>query len=172
MNVSLGRRLPVLVVPVLAAAVLTGCGAGFDATSLKPYAPADGVITSSGDVRALNVLVVGPPEAPEAGGSSSGVVVMSLANTGTRPDRLSAIDTDAGSVTLAAPVPLPPGSAVPFSHDTEHSAVISGLTTRAGEAIELTLQFARAEPITVRTIVMPATGDYAEVTAPATLSAS
>ena len=103
---------------------------------------------------------------------STGVATATSDVWRTSSSKSTAIDTDAGSVTLAAPVPLPPGSAVPFSHDTEHSAVINGLTTRAGEAIELTLQFARAEPITVRTIVMPATGDYAEVTAPATLPAS
>ena len=38
--------------------VTTGCAAGLNAQTLKPYAPADGVMANSGDIRILNALVV------------------------------------------------------------------------------------------------------------------
>ena len=44
--------------PLLAPRCSTGCAAGFDATSIKPYAPSDGILANSGDLRVLNTLVV------------------------------------------------------------------------------------------------------------------
>lgn len=142
----------------LAAGLLTGCSAGDDATSRQPYAPADGIYADSGSIRALNVLVVASE------GASEGVVLMALANRGTRSDRLTAIDSSAGTVELSSPVELPPGGAVRFGSDADESVSITGLTRAPGETIELTLSFERAEPVTLRTVVMPATGDYADIT--------
>ena len=49
-----------------------GCSAGFDATSTKPYAPSDGVIASSGDMRVLNALVVAAEGGDEGAGQHDG----------------------------------------------------------------------------------------------------
>jgi len=152
------RRAAVALVLVTAAVVLTGCSAGDNATSRQPYAPADGIYADSGSIRALNVLVVASE------GASEGVVLMAVANRGTRSDRLTAIDTSAGTVELSSPVELPPGGAVRFGSDADESVAITGLTRAPGETIELTLSFERAKPVTLRTIVMPATGDYADIT--------
>ena len=55
--------------------------AGFDATSAKPYAPSDGIMADSGDLRVLNALVVA------ADGDSTGVVSATIANRGDRRRR-------------------------------------------------------------------------------------
>ena len=149
-----------------ATALLTGCAAGFDATSLKPYAPSDGVIGQSGELRALNVLVVAED------GATEGVLVMTLANDGDRPDQLTAIDSDSGTVAFDGPVEIPAGGAVAFGSDTETTATVTGLSAAPGEAIQLELTFSRAEPLRLRTVVMPATGDYASITPPAPTSVS
>lgn len=160
------RRLSSLVCVAVAGALLTGCSAGFGATSTKPYAPGDGINADSGTMRALNVLVVA------ADGATSGVVVMTLANRGGNDDRLTGIESPEGSVSLSGPTDLPAGGAVQFGNDTDTTATITGLTKLAGEAIELKLTFAAAEPITLRTVVVPATGDYAGITPSATVTAS
>ena len=51
-----------------------------------------------------------------------------------------------------------------FGATTEPSATISDLTRKAGQEISLTLSFAHNEPLTVRTLVLPATGAYADIT--------
>ena len=61
------------------AGLLSGCGAGFDATSIKPYAPSDGIMADTGDLRILNMLVVA------SASFSSGVVVATIANAAPRP---------------------------------------------------------------------------------------
>ena len=154
------RRLPTLAAltaAVTATAVLGGCSAGFDATSAQPYAPSDGIIASSGDLRVLNALVVA------AEGADSGLVSMTVANRGTQDDRITGITTPAGSVDLVGDAQLPAGGAVAFGA-TGTTATVSGLDAAPGEGIELKVAFARAEPVTLRTVVVPATDDYAALT--------
>lgn len=142
-----------------ATALVSGCAAGFDATSLQPYAPADGVYAESGEIRALNVLVVA------AEGATDGVVLMTIANDGRRDDRLLGIESDAASVEADTPVTLPAGGTVAFGGpEAQASATVTDLQVQPGQAIELRLTFARAEPVSVRTVVMPATGDYEDFT--------
>jgi hypothetical protein len=159
---------PVLL-PVLAACaalLLTGCGAGFGAQSVQTYAPSDGALADNGSIRVLNALVVAEE------GSSTGVISMSLANHGNRDDRLSGITSSAGTVNLTGAGDLPAGSSVRFGAGTSPSATIDGLKRRPGENMTLRLSFTRSGPITVRTVVVPASGDYAEVTvAPSTPAA-
>lgn len=151
--------LAALATVAAATSLVSGCAAGFDATSLQPYAPADGVYAESGEIRALNVLVVA------ADGATDGVVLMTIANDGRRDDRLVGIEADAGSVEADTPLTLPAGGTVAFGGpEAEASATVTDLQVQPGQTIELRLTFARAEPLSVRTVVMPATGDYEGIT--------
>lgn len=138
----------------LALSALAGCGAGFDATSVAPYAPSDGVQADSGDIRVLNALVV-TDDSGTAGTLSAAVV-----NRGTRPDRLTGVSSPDGSVAVPA-TDLRGGSAVTLGSGTGVPATLTGLTSRAGQTVTLTFTFERAAPVTLRTLVLPATGPYA-----------
>lgn len=144
------------VLAVLSAVLLAGCAAGFGATSIKPYAPSDGILANSGNLRILNILVVstGP----------SGVVSASIVNRGRASDALTGLTTPDGTVDLTGAGRLRPKGALRLGADTGTSATISGLTKLPGEAITLRLTFQRADPVTIRTVVVPATGNYASIT--------
>jgi hypothetical protein len=152
------RRAPVAAAVAAVAAVLTGCSAGFDATSIQPYAPSDGVLANTGEIRLLNVLVVAPE------GSDTGVVSMTVVNRGQRPDRLTEVTSPHGTVELTGDTSLPPGQALQVGQDGDVSAVISDLTREAGQVVTLRFAFSRTEPVTVDTVIVPASGDYAELT--------
>jgi hypothetical protein len=154
------RPLAALASVLLAASVaaLTGCGAGQDAQTIKAYSPADGVIGNSGDIRAVDALVVG------AGDSGDGVLSLTLVNRGDGSDRLTGITSPDGSVDLTGSGALAPGKAVYFGADTTPSATISGLKAKPGDTVTLKLTFANTAPMTLRTVVVPATGYYASVT--------
>lgn len=137
-------------------ALLTGCSTGFNATSSEPYAPSDGVQAVSGDIRVLNALVV----AGSAG--TTGVVGTTIANTGDRDDRLTDITSPDGTIVLSGSRDLPAGDAVALGAGTDPSATVTGLTKAVGEQITLRFSFARAEPVTVHTVVLAATGYYAD----------
>ncbi len=159
------RRAAIAVTAALAAALLAGCGAGFDATSRQQYAPSDGILADAGDLRVQNALVVA------SAGISTGVVSASIANRGDRDDELTGLTSPDGTVDLTGDGALPAGSAVRLGADTRLSATISALTALPGETITLRLTFARSEPLRIRTVVVPAQGDYASVTpGPTTLS--
>jgi copper(I)-binding protein len=141
-----------------AAALLSGCSAGFDATSVKPYAPSDGIMADSGHLRILNTLVVASDS------FSSGVVVATIVNDGSKADELTSITSPDGKVDLTGDGTIEPGSAVGLSAGTELSATISSLTSLPGETITLHLRFKRADPVTINTVVVPASGPYATIT--------
>lgn len=142
--------------------LLTGCGAGFDATSRQDYAPSDGMVANSGNLRVLNALVV----APEAGGT--GTVSMGVANRGDRADRLTGITSPDGTAMLSGSGEIPAGGAITLGSGTDTSATIPGLSKLPGEAITLEISFEQAQPVRVRTLVYAAAGDYADVIPPAT----
>ena len=136
---------------------LTGCSSGFDATSTQDYAPSDGIVAGDGDMRVLNALVVAAEDADD------GAVSMTVVNRGETSDRITGILSDAGDVTLGGDTSLPPGGAVSFGTE-EASATVSGLSKEPGQAVTMTVRFAKAEPLTFRTVIVTATDDYASIT--------
>jgi hypothetical protein len=149
---------------VALAGLLSGCGAGFDATSVKAYAPSDGIMADTGHLRILNTLVVA------SASYSSGVIVATIANDGARADELTSITSPDGQVDLTGDGTIEPGAAVSLSAGSELSATITSLTSLPGETITLHLRFTRADPVTIRTVVVPASGPYASITPAPTAS--
>jgi hypothetical protein len=143
---------------VTLAGLLSGCGAGFDATSVKAYAPSDGIMADTGHLRILNTLVVASDS------FSSGVIVATIANDGAKADELTSITSPDGQVDLTGDGTIEPGAAVGLGAGTELSATITGLTSLPGETITLHLRFTRADPVTIRTVVVPASGPYTSIT--------
>ena len=145
---------------VAAVALATGCSSGFDATARQSYAPAGGVQGSSGSMRVLNALVV----AADDGGS--GVVLMAVVNAGTEDEEITAVETDAGTVELTGSATVPAGETVRLGAGSDTAAPVRDLTAAPGEEISVKVSFGGAEPISLRTVVVPATGEYASVTLP------
>ena len=143
---------------VAVAALLAGCAAGFDATAAQPYAPADGVLADSGDLRVQNALVVASDSI------SSGVISATITNRGDTDDELTGLTSPDGTVDLTGDGTLPAGTSVRLGADTDLSATLSALTALPGETITLRLTFARAEPLRIKTVVVPAEGSYESIT--------
>jgi hypothetical protein len=114
----------------------------------------------------LNALVVA------GDGGRSGVQSMTVANRGTRDDRITAVSTPDATVSFDGPVELAAGEAVPFTGSGEASATLTGLTRLAGQTITVKLEFARTQPVTLRTVVVAAEGDYADITPAPSLTAA
>jgi hypothetical protein len=146
----------VALLSTVALAVLAGCAA--NGSPITSYAPADGVLVTAGPLKVQNALVV----APEEGGD--GVLSMTIYNGGTEAEQLAAVETDAGQVDYTGSRELPPGGSVTFGARSNPSVTISGLSAVPGEAIRLRLVLEQGEPVTIRTVVVPATGYYAEFT--------
>jgi hypothetical protein len=158
---STARRASVAV--ILSAAVMlavSGCAAGFNATTTEPYSPADGVMGISGNVRVLNALVVVPV------GGSTGVISMTVANDAHRVERIISLTSNGGTVDWSGPRVIPAGDAIRLGANTVPSATLTGLRVQPGDAVRLRIGFARTAPISIDTVVLPASGPYASYTAP------
>ncbi len=155
-------RIRLALAPTLAAlsvlVLVSGCAAGYNAQTIQPYAAADGVIANSGALRVLDALVV------SSDGSGRGVLSMVVVNRGLRSDILTGITSPTGRVDLTGSRTLPPRSSVTFGAGTDPAATVEALARKPGQTIRLTLQFARARPIVLRTLVVTPIGPYASIT--------
>ena len=112
----------------------------------------------SGDVRALNVLVVAPTE------GGTGVLSMTLVNSGTTTETLTGITSSAGEVQITGPGEIGPGESVRFGAGTVPAATISGLDAAPGANLRLQLSFDGTDPIRLSPPVVSASGPYASLT--------
>jgi hypothetical protein len=155
-------RIRPALAPTLAAlsvlVLVSGCAAGYNAQSIQPYAPADGVIADSGPLRVLDAVVV------SSDGSGRGVLSMTLVNRGDRDDILTSITSPSGRVDLTGSRALAAGRTVSFGAGTDPAATVEALARQPGQTIRLSLEFARNRPIVLRTLVVDPNGAYASVT--------
>jgi hypothetical protein len=116
------------------------------------------VIADSGQLRVLDAVVV------SSSGSGRGVLSMTLVNRGDRDDTLTAITSPGGRVDLTGNRALAAGSSVIFGAGTDPAATVESLARTPGQTIGLTLEFARTNPIVLRTVIVDPNGAYASVT--------
>lgn len=147
-----------LLVGVLAP-VLGGCASGFDSPVQEPYTPGVGTNDRGGDVYALNLVIV-------TDGEGSGTLVATLLNKAAADDTLVgvAVEAEDGRViesSLLNKVPLPPEQLVQLH---ELSAVgVSGDDLRPGFFETVTLQFERADDVTLKVPTETDENAYADV---------
>ncbi|WP_327087800.1 copper chaperone PCu(A)C [Nonomuraea sp. NBC_01738] len=172
------RRWIVAAAAFLAAPVLAGCAAGFDANTAKPYMPNDAaVLVDNGAYgsRGLHIpqaFVLGPvPGATIAQGEKASVYLNMVSSTG---DTLQAVTSDLGTAKLVAPINLEPGKPVDLTKSVTPQVVLESLTkaVRGGEGLQLTLQFAKAGTVTMNAPVMTRSREYASLAHPSSLTAT
>jgi hypothetical protein len=145
---------------------LSGCASSFSAPTNIPYQPAAGISVRTGDIYAINTLVV-------TDGSGNGTVVGSLLNQEPNDDFLqsvSATDSKGDDITAAPldpPIPLPayPSPAQSVALGAEGSVRLSGDNIEAGTFVDLTFTFGNAAPMTVNVPVVTGGSDtiYADI---------
>ena len=86
--------------------------------------------------------------------ADDGVVSMTVVNRGETSDRITGIRSDAGDVTLGGDTSLPPGAADLVRHGGGDRHGRPGSAKEPGQAVALTVRFAKAEPLTFRTVIV------------------
>lgn len=148
---------------LLAVPALSACGVSFGAPTDQVYNPSVGVDDQSGEVYVLNALIV-------SGSDGSGTVVASLANTDQQTaDTLKGVSgagKDASlTVKLGGDTTIPAGGLLNLATQSEITA--RGKRIVAGNFVEITFSFDRAEAITVDVpVVSHGNPDYADVKVP------
>jgi hypothetical protein len=144
------RRCVAAVALVIAAPVLSSCGATFGAQTDQVYNPAAGVDDRAGSVDVLNALIV-------SGTEGSGTVIASLVNNDqTHADSLRGV-AGAGAdsslqVTPGGDTAIPADGMLNLATDGRITA--RGERVKAGNFVEITFSFERGEPVTMKVPVV------------------
>jgi hypothetical protein len=137
--------------------VLTGCGAsGLDAPTRNIKQVTDGVEATSGEIKAVNVLLV-------TQGDGSAVLVGTLINSGEVSDSITGITAN-GIVGEVSAKTMDTDSPVIFAGDSANSSArFAGLNAKASDRVELEISFANAAPIKVSALVRAKAEEFANV---------
>ncbi|TMR18015.1 copper chaperone PCu(A)C, partial [Nonomuraea zeae] len=152
----------------MAAPVLAGCGAGFDATTNKPYAPNEAqVLIDQGsygkrDIQIPQAFILGPDAGAQLAWRGSAPIYLNILNTAGAPDTLQAVSAgNLGTVKVTAPIQLPSNQLVNTGKPTPQimlEAISKSL--RGGESIKLDLQFAKAGIVSLNVPVVTRSREY------------
>jgi len=164
------RRWIVVAAAFLAAPVLAGCGAGFDATTNKPYAPNEAQVLiengrygSESGIHIPQAFILGPDSGAQLPWRGSAPIYLNILNTSGTPDTLQAVNAgDMGQVKVANPIQLPSNQLVNTGKPSPQlmlEAIPKSL--RGGETIKLDLQFANAGTISLNVPVVTRSREYA-----------
>jgi hypothetical protein len=162
------RRLASATAGVLLVGVsVTGCAAGFNATTNAPYAPSNGSVAQVGDLRIRNVVIVEADDGSTTelytaivniGGEIDGNGTLAGSNYVAPTDHLTGVTiVGAPSVTLpGGPIALPPNTRVDLSPDG-NQLFLTGFTPPVGHVTTVTFHFAIAGTVSVNALVMTQT---------------
>ncbi|MEV4115824.1 copper chaperone PCu(A)C [Nonomuraea sp. NPDC049695] len=162
------RRWIVVAAAFLAAPVLAGCGAGFDANTNKPYAPNEaGVLIENGaygtrGIQIPQAFILGPDSGAQLAWRGSAPIYLNILNTAGAPDTLEAVNAGSmGTAKVTAPIQLPSNQLVNTGKPTPQimlEAIPKSL--RGGESIKLDLQFANAGIVSLNVPVVTRSREF------------
>ncbi|MFI7134961.1 copper chaperone PCu(A)C [Nonomuraea sp. NPDC050153] len=162
------RRWIVVAAAFLAAPVLAGCGAGFDATTNKPYAPNEAqVLIENGaygtrGIQIPQAFILGPDAGAQIAWRGSAPIYLNILNTTGTPDTLQAVSAgNMGTVKVTAPIQLPSNQLVNTGKPTPQLMLESiPKSLRGGESIKLDLQFANAGIVSMNVPVVTRSREF------------
>lgn len=94
------RRRTTAVALAAGALALSGCGAGFDATTSNVYSPANGTQQSRGEITMLNAILVVPEEGPT-------VLSTTVSNRSGQPDELVSVSVNGTAAQIDGDAAVP-----------------------------------------------------------------
>jgi hypothetical protein len=137
----------------MAAALALGtsaCGAGFHAGTSEVQRPTNGSAGTIGSIAVRNLLLL-----QTSGSPATTSLVGAFANDGDNPDQLTAVSvSNAGAVTLAAPVTVPGRGLVTPGVGSGPSIDVPAATFKPGGYATVTLTFARSGELSLPVLVM------------------
>ncbi|MEV6041569.1 copper chaperone PCu(A)C [Nonomuraea sp. NPDC052116] len=158
----------IVVAAFLAAPMLAGCGAGFDATTNKPYAPNEALaLIENGaygtrGIQIPQAFILGPDAGAQLAWRGSAPIYLNILNTAGTPDTLEAVSAGTmGTVKVTAPIQLPSRQLVNTGKPTPQlmlEAIPKSL--RGGESIKLDLQFANAGIVSLNVPVVTRSREF------------
>jgi hypothetical protein len=162
------KRIHLLPVGLLLVGALAGCHQGQNANTTIQGETGNGAGAEVGALQVAAARVVAGQQ------DGTAALTATVLNAGAEADALEgAAIAGSAAVLLPDPIELPPGARVAIGTTRDQRVQFSGLQARAGQFVDLTLQFARGGDVEVQVLIVPPVGFYepyapdADSTAPA-----
>ena len=138
--------------------LLTGCGAGQNASTRLIKQVTDGVEGQANEVRIRNLLVVKQED-------GAGVLVGTLVNWSDEADAITSITIEGQEAIISAKtLDLKKNAPVIFVGDSANAdAFVAQLNDVVGHRIPVVINFAKASPITLDALILQADGIYTQI---------
>ncbi|GII02935.1 copper chaperone PCu(A)C [Planobispora takensis] len=162
-----------------AAPVLAGCGAGFDAITIQPYAPTEAlsvkIVDENRHLAIPQAYFLGPDSGGALPAGASMPLHLYIVNHGREDDQLIGlgVDPSVGTAKVTAPVPLPVGKAAIVGRPSP-TVMIEQLKKpfKGGESLKVQLQFQKAGVITLEVPVITRSREFTALPSPSGASAA
>ena len=138
--------------------LLTGCGAGQNASTRLIKQVTDGVEGQANEIRIRNLLVVKQED-------GAGVLIGTLVNWSDEADAITSITIEGqAAIITAKTLELKKNAPVIFVGDSANAdAYVAQLNDVVGHRIPVVFNFAKASPITLDALILQADGIYTQI---------
>lgn len=138
--------------------LLTGCGAGQNASTRLIKQVTDGVEGQANEIRIRNLLVVKQED-------GAGVLIGTLVNWSDEADAITSITIEGqAAIITAKTLELKKNAPVIFVGDSANAdAYVAQLNDVVGHRIPVVINFAKASPITLDALILQADGIYTQI---------
>lgn len=154
-----------LTIALLGLGLLSGCAAGSNAVTIKPYTPTDGNQVQTGTIKVRNFLVV-----VQADGSAT--VIGTAVNSAVESDVITSISVNGQAVSLTPqPLVLNQNAPIIFGGESGNAtANVPALGAVAGQLVPVMMTFEKSASVQFSSVVRSATGEFAGLAATPTPS--
>ncbi len=149
--------LTALAIAAISALFLTGCGAGFDASTRNIKQVTDGVEADLGSVKVRHFLIVAQPD-------GSGVLVGTLVNSSEEAEIVRSISINGNVATISGSNLVSKNNPVIFAGDSSNaSAGVTSLNSTIGKRVPISITFSSVGTINFTALVREKTGEFKDV---------
>ena len=149
--------LTALAIAAISALFLTGCGAGFNASTRNIKQVTDGVEADLGSVKVRNFLIVAQPD-------GSGVLVGTLVNNSEEAEIVKSISINGNMATISGSNVVSKNNPVIFAGDSSNaSAGVTLLNSTIGNRVPVSITFSSVGTVNFTALVREKAGEFKDV---------
>ena len=149
--------LTALAIAAISALFLTGCGAGFDASTRNIKQVTDGVEADLGSVKVRHFLIVAQPD-------GSGVLVGTLVNSSEEAEIVRSISINGNVATISGSNIVSKNSPVIFAGESANaSAGVLLLNSTIGKRVPISITFSSVGTVNFTALVREKAGEFKDV---------
>jgi hypothetical protein len=155
------RKKQIIFVSISITMLASGCGAGFNASTMQTQPANPGIYSSVGAMDVQNAMIV-------VTGENTAKLLSTFINTGAEPDQLLGVTVSGPApqdivTDYQGPLEIPAGAAVVVGPDLQPQIELVGFAPAESSYVKVDFLFAKAGELSVSLLTVPPTAAFAEL---------